>query len=692
MWVVPVTFILLSANFALYSYSLPDNIEEVDNVLDHGAKGDGTFDNAAILTGLLDDSQKASIYLPNGTYLVSGMVYETAGRRCAIIGESIDKTIIKLTDSNHDYDNINDLRPVIRMGGDGDQAFQFYIRNLTIDVGKNNPAACGIRYQCVNIGSIENVRIVSSDPAGTGHTGLDLTWAPGGPWVMRNITIEGFDYGIRLKGGHALGVFENITVKNQHVAGIHFPSSAYPVCFRNLTSDNTVAVITADGGTVNILNGVFSGGSKDIYAIEKAKGCVYLRNITAPGYKGCMNHAGAIVPSAVTEYFSETQMSLFDSPPTMLNLPVEETPEVPYEDPSKWANASDYNTNDATIDEKELQAAIDAGKKTVCIGAYTRLNSTIYLRKGIQRLIGFGFKFHINSKWFNYDRDDPALVIEGDVADTLIIEGIIMKYGGGAPTSIVNKSTGVVILKDVLGASYVNTVPGGKLFLQDVDMTYMTMDRQEVWMRSLNPERSYGPPYIINKGSKLWVLGFKTEDRGTIFTTTDGGLTEVIGGLVRVGSQEIPADMAAFKVVESGMSVAGVGMYHMGGQYNIVLEETRDGITKKLLRADSPGFAQFLTAYKDGSQNGVSPLQYINGSGLMASPFNVSYQNNSIIVNHPAMQKVFIYTAAGELVYSASAQNSFHRVETNNLSAGTYFLSTHGANAANCTVPVTVKK
>lgn len=72
----------------------------------------------------------------------------------------------------------------------------------------------------------------------------------------------------------------------------------------------------------------------------------------------------------------------------------------------------------------------------------------------------------------------------------------------------------------------------GKLFVEDVvaRKIALTSQQQPVFMRQINPESRQW--ILRNHGASLWILGLKTEGYGTIVETTNGGRTEVLGGLV----------------------------------------------------------------------------------------------------------------------------------------------------------------
>ncbi|TAN36410.1 MAG: hypothetical protein EPN23_08555 [Verrucomicrobia bacterium] len=136
----------------------------------------------------------------------------------------------------------------------------------------------------------------------------------------------------------------------------------------------------------------------------------------------------------------------------------------------------------------------------------------------------------------------------------------------GAMYFIDHASTRTLVLKDLhtqVGAMYRNSVPGGKVFIENVASTdsfdpirnCFTFTGQKVWARQINPERAN--PEILNDGSRLWVLGFKTEGRGCAFQTTHGGQTEVLNGIFNLwrhatkGSPAVINDNSQVSVVAS---------------------------------------------------------------------------------------------------------------------------------------------
>jgi hypothetical protein len=132
---------------------------------------------------------------------------------------------------------------------------------------------------------------------------------------------------------------------------------------------------------------------------------------------------------------------------------------------------------------------------------------------------------------------------------------------------------------------YSNSVSGGKVFIENVCCTDQFMPRpncyrfrgQKVWARQLNPERA--DPEVINEGSQLWVMGFKTENRGTGFHTSGGGSTEVLGGVVNIGGEGKPFIVND----ESSVSiVCATNGWYNNHVFTVFAMEKRNGETKTL--------------------------------------------------------------------------------------------------------------
>ena len=199
------------------------------NVKDFGAEGDGVTDDTAAIQALLNAHPNGQriIYLPNGVYLVSGTITWPAGtpgkgddyKNTILQGQSERGVTLKLKDNAAGFTIAAKPKPVIFTGTSPAQRFGNSIRTLTVDTGNGNLEAIGIQFNASNQGSVRQVTIQSGD--GEGINGLDLNFADEiGPLLVKNLTVKGFQYGIRTGFRINSQTFENITLTNQREYGI----------------------------------------------------------------------------------------------------------------------------------------------------------------------------------------------------------------------------------------------------------------------------------------------------------------------------------------------------------------------------------------------------------------------------------------------------------------------------------------
>jgi len=573
----------------------------VVNVRDFGAKGDGIADDTkAIQKAIINTSDTKTnnagtslIYFPNGTYLVSNtLAWPNTPYFARILqGQSQNGAIVKLKDRAAGFGDPKNNKAVLTTfeGNSTGNAFRHSIYNLTVDVGSGNPGADGIRFISNNQGGIRNVTIRSSDGQGRAGLAMDKAWP--GPSTIKNLRVVGFDYGIFAIGPEYSLTFENITLENQKVAGINNLWNLLSI--RGLTSRNTVPVIKSGASDNNhdgrsytlVIDGNFSGGLSGNAAIEFNSGILFARNITTSGYQAVIKQGDKLVPgNKVTEYVGGQSYSLFPSPQTSLNLPVQEIPTIPWDDINTWANVEAYGAkaNDDQDDADGIQKALDSGKTTVYfpLGGY-KISKTLRVGGNVRRIIGLESYLEV----INPLKSETSSVFrfEGGNQDVVVLERFLTNFGSNNYTWFENASPRTLVLRNIAinsGKSYRNTTGAGRLFIEDIVGGTWVFDRQEVWARQLNPENQ--GTKIVNNGGKLWILGLKTEKAGTVVETKAGGKTEILGGLL-YPVQAVPTEQPAFINHNSSVSVSiAESCYTQDYNYKVIIQEIRDGITKTL--------------------------------------------------------------------------------------------------------------
>lgn len=574
----------------------------ISNVVDYGAiPNDGIDDTAAIQQALSETvSGNKIIYLPAGTYLVSDRLEWPAGesssgahKRTILQGENLMNTTIKLIDNAPGYQDPDNPKSVVWTGTAPANRFRNAVRDLTINVGENNPGAIGLQFIANNQGGIRNVNIVSED--GQGQVGLDMGYTREiGPAYVKNLYVNGFDYGIQTSTQVNSVTFEDISLENQNILG--WENLAQSIFIRGLTSVNAVTAlrnVKDSPGSVTLIdaNLIGTGDAVNSPAILSHTCDMFLRNIETLGYvmavkhdnKGRGNEPGVIDPT-VDEWMAcgDRPDSLFDSADSSLYLPIQNTPFVPWDNIADWASPLEFGgkPNDGIDDTVAIQAAIDSGAKTVYLpNGRWNIEGTLNVRGNVSRFLG-------TEAWLIGDHAEIRVL---DTSQPVVqIERLDMLRGD---TNIVHASGQTLVLSSVtmngryLTDSNLSTI--GDLYIEDVVGGPFYFRNQNVWARQLNAEtdtqKTEDPAKIINDNAKLWILGLKTERAGTNIQTINGGQTEVLGGLVY--STGDPKIDSAFINNESSLSLAGVVERNFNGNwFNTWVQETRDGETRRMSR------------------------------------------------------------------------------------------------------------
>ncbi|WP_171814899.1 glycoside hydrolase family 55 protein [Halothece sp. PCC 7418] len=559
----------------------PNDIGWINIKQDYGAKGDGKTDDTqaiqkALATPYSSYNRPKLIYFPKGTYLVSDTLqFPAEGMQCCVTfqGQGRDNTIIKLKDNLPAY-RADAAAAVIRTRA-GNIAFRNYIRDLTVNTGRGNPGAVGIDYISNNRGAIKDVTIKSED--GQGRIGLSMLRQWPGPSLIKNVSIEGFDVGIRTFHSVYGMVFENINLSNQNEVGLQNTSNT--IAIRNLKSNNSVPVIHNVGnGLTILLNGEFQGGSSSVSAINN-RAYIYARNVTAQGYQSAIQNWDHIVPDLYhREYIFDRVDSLFDAPKHSLQLPIEETPVFHDNNLNHWANVKDYPS---------VQAAMNSGHSTIYFprGDYPT-SGFINIPDTVKKIIGF------ESRLGAPKNEKVVFQITDKSTDPLIIEGFILNER----VTIQHASPRTLALKySQLQGSLLNSKEAGKLFLEDVQTELHLDYPQQVWARQLNIETLSNPrTKISNNGGNLWILGLKTEGKGSVIETTNGGQTELLGTViypVRKFTDAEQKTQAAFVNENSNHSlIYSLSAASAQRNYQIQVKEIRNGETKVFLTEDLPSY------------------------------------------------------------------------------------------------------
>jgi hypothetical protein len=583
---------------------------------DYGAVGDGIHDDTAAFQAAAASSENnyaeqqsytlpKTIFVPPGTYLIRDTIKWGNGYYdCCLSFRGADEatTIIKLADNAIGFSDKTNPKPLLSTRA-GNQSFQQFITDMTINTGVGNPGAIGVSYMSNNTGAMRNITIASGD--GAGVSGLDMMQQWPGPSIQEHITVRGFDYGVRVGQSEYGLVFENITVSGQKIVG--FENRGNRVALRNFNSTNSVTAINnfsfrPNGALLVVKGAKLSGGIAGNTAIISSNingsdDQLYLSGVSTFGYGTALNRDEKTTISLPNEYYSSAPLRLFPTPARSLNLPVEETP-APALDPnlSNWVYARSYTKL------SDLQAAINKPNvTTIYLKGRDRLLAygTLTIPANVKFIMGYGAFVNTLSEYAQSYTDNTGstltLRINRPSVNPLIIQGLGINF------AVENIAKRTVVLRDVQSSTFSGLSHPGKLFLDDVVTGAINiLPGQSVWARQLNIE--VRGTKINNKGGKLWILGFKTELSGTQIATSDGGSTEMLGTLM-YPVEPLNAEQAsqpAFLNDESNVSVMyGTSVYAGGAFFPIQIRQIKEGVTKDILTSTQTSATTFYVGRND---------------------------------------------------------------------------------------------
>lgn len=555
----------------------------------YNAKADGVSDDTAVIQKALDDhpNQGAIIYLPNGKYLVSDTLRwpmvsgdEATVKNTVLQGQSRDGTVIQLKDNAPRFDVPRRTRGVLGTGRAPAQRFGNEVRNLTIDTGLNNPGACGMQFMANNQGGVYDVTIMSGD--GQGAIGLDMSYTDEeGPLLIKNIKVQGFDFGITTATSLASETMEHIRLEHQNVAG--FRNVGQAVSVRDLQSLNHVPAVLNGGGQVTLIDCNFQGENNAVVAIRNEANLL-VRNLQTSGYAVAIDDRTSkqkINGPKVAEFRAPAPKTLLYTATSTLGLPIKDTPDVAWDELANWVSPQKFGakTDDGQDDSDAIQKAIDAGATTIYLprGGYN-IGKTIIIRGKVRRIIGGKAYLMIldslkkqNAPVFRFeDGDAPVVVIERLTTD--FSEGPFYFMEHAAKRTLVMSA----LMVNFQGSDAYRNTGSGDVFIEDVVGQAFRFTKQNVWARQFNSELNFHPGmHVVNDGGALWSLGFKTEGGGTQIETKNGGRTEVLGGLIGDTNAGNLAPM--FINNDSQVSITVVEVSFNNDPFDKLVLETRDG-------------------------------------------------------------------------------------------------------------------
>jgi hypothetical protein len=575
----------------------------------YNAKGDGVADDTAAIQKAFDDypSKGAIIYLPNGVYLVSDALRwggkPDQQKRTVLWGQSRAGAVLRLKDSCAGFENPRKPKAVLYTGRAPAQRFGNEIHNVTVDTGAHNPGACGIQFIANNQGGVYDVTVVSGD--GYGVIGFDMGYTDEqGPCLVKNLKVVGFDLGVHTATSVASETLEHITVEHQNKYGMR--NDGQPCTVRGLRSVNEEPAFRAGGGFSVLVDCEFTGtGAAAEQPAVVNDAALVARNVKTSGYKLALENHAAGGPKEVAGpdlelFLSKPPASLLGGPGKPMNLPIRETPTVPWDDPKDWVAPQKFGAKpgDKQDDSAAIQQAIDSGATTVYLprGDY-QIGNTIVLRGNVRRLIGC--KAWLQPVKPLAGEAKPLFRFEDGKEPVVVMEEIDSDFASGKFFFLENVASRTLVLArlgiNFQGADAYHGSGTGPVFIEDVVGRGFRFKNQTVWARQFNVEGD--GTHVQNDGSTLWILGYKTEGGGTLIETKGGGKTELLGSMsYTVGNSKL-APM--FVSEDSEVALSFCEVCYNGQPFPVIVRETRGGQTKEMTK-DDPLWRGHFTLFTSG--------------------------------------------------------------------------------------------
>ncbi len=568
---------------------------------------------------LPDIPQFPTLYFPNGTYLVSDTVtyrlatlhntmnMQTSGghemNQCIrFMGQNKEKTVIKLKDHCKGFE-FGQRRPVVDFmhGERSNVSYSNFFENITIDTGVGNPGAIGLIFFGNNNGAVRNVTVRSSDPEHVGAIGILIDAEHHSACNFYNVEVDGFEYGVRVTTLRTFCHFEALTLRNQGRYGFQISNISAQII--GLKSYNRVPALCASNGAAGhlvVTDAELIGDGTGYEGIKLDVGCcAFLRNIKTSGYTFALNRhwREEMLPCGhIDEFCYPEPLTLFDTDAKTIHLQVPPMPDLPRAPLSEWCCVNDFGAvgDGDTDDTAAIQAAFRSGKKVVWFqpGIYL-VSKPIEIPASVEH-VHYMFCEMAATDDLRFCDDKGVFLINENSDKPLLLEKMKSWHRcQGTIKMFRHDCTRTLVIRDVHSqavASYFNTVPGGEVHLENVACTIFDKTKyshipcfsfrgQTVWCHSINPERS--KIEVENIGGQLWWSGFKTEQEGSICITTQGGVSEIMGGVACIGTGN--KDIAL--IVNDNSSVCATfatSAIHNYSSYPLAVRETRDGETKEL--------------------------------------------------------------------------------------------------------------
>lgn len=566
------------------------------------------------------------IYLPAGTYLISDTItysFENLknllndrpgsdlNRFIHFKGDGADKTVIRLQNQLRAF-RYGENKPMIsfvRSNG-SNVAMMNSIEDLTLNTGKGNSGAVGLRFHSNNTGKIANINIVSGDEEHRGYAGIVMDL--GQENIVKNVRIDGFEFGVRVSCTSPGQCFEHIEMDHILRTAIH--GTGANIGFRKTNIRTYGAAVYACHDTIfTFLDSTVTHiGEQGGTAIRTYDALCYLRHVRTENFgEAVVNDYTPVIKEngEIAEYNNyEKQYRLF--PCTSFELPVEEQPVYEWNgDRSIVAEVDDFGAkgDGVTDSTAAIQAALNSGKEYIVFGEGRYLVSGEIKIPASVRAMNFMYCDFALTPDFAEEKEKGVFAIEEPSDEILYMDdAFVFEKVYGYIRFIRHSAKRDLAISDFhvqTAAFYFNTVGGSRVWLENTASTmgvfggigygsvpcFRFSHGQKVWARQFNPERS-ADNCIAEDGSQLWVFGFKTEGPdGKAYNIRGGSRAEIFSGSATIATDDgTPCIENENSDVFAYFRTDGCGPNH---QFAVAVKETQGRHTRILTAPEMPRYS-----------------------------------------------------------------------------------------------------